>query len=75
LAGGGGVARFSRGLIVVDQQMLDSKGEVDALTGNEGLTVDRGDALGDPKVKGYQHPPPAMKWQPTYPKRDRHEVA
>jgi hypothetical protein len=54
---------------------IDSKGEVDALTGSEALTVDRGDVLPDPKVKGYRHPALAAKWQPTDPKRDRHEVA
>jgi hypothetical protein len=43
--------------MVVDQQMLDCKGEVDALTESEAFTVDRGDVLRDPKVKGYQHPP------------------
>jgi hypothetical protein len=45
------------------------------LTGSEALTVDRGDVLRDPKAKGYQHPTLAVKWQPTDPKRDRHEVA
>ena len=41
---------------------IDSKGEVDALAGTEALTVDRGDVLRDPKVKGYQHPTLAVKW-------------
>jgi hypothetical protein len=61
--------------LVVDQQMLNGKGEVDPLTGSEALTVDRGGVLQDPKVKGYQHLALAAKWRPTDTRRDRHEVA
>jgi hypothetical protein len=48
---------------------IQSIGEVDALTGSERLTVDRGDVLRDPKVKGYQHPALAVKWRPADSKR------
>ena len=34
---------------------IDSRGEVDALTGSDMLSVDRGDVLRDPKLK-YIHP-------------------
>jgi hypothetical protein len=52
---------------------IDSKHEIDALTGSEALTVDRGDVLRDPKVKGYQHPALSVKWQPK-PKETRRET-
>jgi len=35
---------------------VDSIGEVDARTGSEALSVDRGDVLRDPKIPGYRHP-------------------
>jgi hypothetical protein len=52
---------------------IDSKGEVDALTGSEALAVDRGDVLRDPKVKGYQHPALTVEWQPK-PNEPRRET-
>jgi len=52
---------------------IHSKGEVDALTGSEPLSVDRGDVLRDPKIKGYQHPALGVKWEYADPKRDRHK--
>jgi hypothetical protein len=42
---------------------IDSKGEVDALT-SQALTVDRGDVLKDQKLRGYQHPALALRWDP-----------
>jgi hypothetical protein len=35
---------------------IDSLGEVDALTGSEALSIDRGDVLRDPKIREYRHP-------------------
>lgn len=35
---------------------VHSIGEVDALTGSEALSIDRGDVLQDPKIRGYRHP-------------------
>jgi hypothetical protein len=43
---------------------IESKGEIDALTGSQALTVDRGDILKDPKLRGYQHPALAQRWDP-----------
>jgi hypothetical protein len=54
---------------------IDSKGEVDALTGSKALTVDRGDVLRDPKVKGYQHPALTVKWRQADSKRARRDTA
>jgi hypothetical protein len=52
---------------------IDSIGEVDALTRSEALTVDRGDVLRDPKLRGYQHPALSVKWQPK-PKQPRQKT-
>jgi hypothetical protein len=48
---------------------IKSVGEVDALSGSQALTFDRGDVLRDPKVRGYQHPALAVKWRPADSKR------
>jgi hypothetical protein len=54
---------------------IDSVSEVDAFNGSLALTVDRGDVLRDPKVRGYQHPALAVKWRPADSKRARQDTA
>jgi hypothetical protein len=40
---------------------IDSIGEVDALTGSEALSIDRGNVLPDPETGGYRHPNPTPR--------------